>query len=163
MPPIIRTDVTFIQISQSNSSVHIHSLSSHPPRCFLRRLWGSWETLWLWERQYVTLEHMSTPGASWETDGGAVQQERLNARTVCDRSVSPRRLTVTSGVQRRTHKLIHTEDAQTKQACTDTVWQLRHRCGLLPSSGPSGAPLMELRCRETRGQTVKSQRRTNNR
>lgn len=163
MPPIIRTDVTFIQISQSNSSVHIHSLSSHPPRCFLRRLWGSWETLWLWERQYVTLEHMSTPGASWETDGGAVQQERLNARTVCDRSVSPRRLTVTSGVQRRTHKLIHTEDAQTKQACTDTVWQLRHRCGSLPSLGPSGAPLMELRCRETRGQTVKSQRRTNNR
>ena len=98
--------------------------------------WGSWETLWLRERQYVTLEHMSTPGASWETDGGAVQQERLNARTVCDRSVSPCRLTVTSGVQRRTHKLIHTEDAQTKQACTDTVWQLRHRCGLLPSSVP---------------------------
>lgn len=42
----------------------------------------------------MTLEHMSTLGASWETDGGAVQQESLNARTVCDRSVSPRRLSV---------------------------------------------------------------------
>lgn len=41
----------------------------------------------------MTLEHMSTLGASWETDGGAVQQERLNARTVCDRkrfAVSPK-------------------------------------------------------------------------
>lgn len=35
----------------------------------------------------MTLEHMSALGARWETDGGAVQQERLNARTVCDRSV----------------------------------------------------------------------------
>lgn len=114
----------------------------------------------------MTLEHMSTPGASWETDGGAVQQERLNARTVCDRSVSPCRLTVTSGMRRQTHKLIHTEDAQTKQACTSAD---THRYSVTAATsqwfitvfGPSGAALMELCCRETRGQIVKSQRRTN--
>lgn len=69
---------------------------------------------------------MSTLGASWETDGCAVQQQRVNARTVCDRSVSPCRLSVGSGIQRQTYTLIHTENTQTH---TDAVWQLRLHTG----------------------------------
>lgn len=74
---------------------------------------------------------MSTLGASWETDGGAVQQERLNARTVWQKCFS---VSLRSGMQRQTYKLIHTENTQTSQRTlvqthTDTVWQLQHHTG----------------------------------
>lgn len=125
---------SFEQVShfyvRATHPIHIQSVLSYLPHCFLRRL-GSWEALWLRERQYVTLEHMSTLGANWETDGGAVQQERLDAWTVGDRSVSRCHLTVRFR-HAETNTQINTYRKHTnKQGATnaDTLRQLQHHTG----------------------------------
>lgn len=141
MPPIIRTDVTFIQISQSSSSVHIHSLLSHLPRCFLRRLGGAGrhcdcgsDSMW----HLNTCRHRERVG------------KQMAAR--CSRKDLMPELCVTEAFLRvawlwhqacgdkhtnwyiqKTHKQSRRARPQTR---TDTVWQLRHHSGLLPSSVP---------------------------
>lgn len=100
----------------------------------------------------MTLEHMLTLGAGWETDGNAVQQGRLYAQTVCDRSISPCRLSVGSVMQRQTYKLIHTENRQTSTHLLYRHTQIQSdSCKIalvIIVFSLSGAALSELCCPE---------------
>lgn len=88
-----------------------------------------------------TWTHVDT-GNELEKQMAAVQQEGVNAPTVCDRSLSPCHLNVGSGMRRQTYEL---KQANTQIQCDSCDITL-----VITVFSPSGAALMELCCLGTR-------------